>query len=470
MYMILFIFASVIAFAAHPSELVLVPDEEALLSPEETALVSGISIENIALPSHPEEFKLDHIFVRGELPVDSLTYLLPFASGDEIQSEPLQRNLNFFNRNPFRKTEAIFSPGSSPQTKDLTFVVEEGRPFKMFAGSDNEGVKPTGEGRFFSGASFTSPGKTILGALKYTASYDFHRYQSWNGSFTAFLPWKHILSISGTYSLLHPDTTLPMLKNEGKSNQAVVRYTLPSLDSEKKTQDLSFGFDFKQINNILEFVIEAPEQSQIQLATVSQLALEYAAQRLDDAADLEFSAAAFGGPGDLFPHQSEEDFSRLNPGAKNLYAYANGSVKYTRRFTFGDLIASSRGQIATGTLLPSEQVSIGGATTVRGYNEGQYDADQALLSSLEWHSPSWSLFFHRKSFSDQMHLLLFTDGGYGMQYATPANNFFASVGPGLRYSIPPYLSLKLDLGFKLHEQADLVGDFYKWHFNLQGSF
>ncbi len=117
-------------------------------------------------------------------------------------------------------------------------------------------------------------------------------------------------------------------------------------------------------------------------------------------------------------------------------------------------------------------MGIGGYGTVRGYDERQYNADQAILSSLEWAFPSWPLLslFNRRKISDAMHLLLFADGAYGTNYGENTGTYLLSAGPGLRYTFAPYLALRLDLGFRLHEEATFVGDFYKWHFNLTGSY
>lgn len=407
--------------------------------------------------------KLDRVFVKGGNSDRVLDRLLPFAPGGEIQTGELQKNLEFFNRNPFQKTEIIFSPGSSPRMTDITFLVHEERPIRFLAGTENTGVKTTWEGRLFSGLHFTLWKNALLGSLTYNASYDFHRFQSWSGAITGFLPWKHLIKLSGSYALIHPDTTDFEVKMKGMSDQGSVRYTIPSLDSESFKRDIALGFDFKQMSNILEYALYAPPATEIKLVTVAQLAAEYFLSYETSRTQLNLEIGAFVSPGSFFPHQTKADFANMRAGAKSLYGYLHGSFKIARKFRFGVASLSSSAQIATGPLLPSEQVGMGGYGTVRGYDERQYNADNAILTSVEWAFPSWP---------EGLSFLVFADGGYGMNYgeSESATEYLLSTGPGLRYALVPYLSLRLDLGIRLHEKALFIGDFYKWHFNLVGSY
>ncbi len=531
MFCFFFTLFALFAFAEAPllRGIVLISDEKELLLPEDAALMEGVHTEKISLPGTPRELeqslsslcfnqpinsetigqikkeiyahyeknqqplalvsipaqnissgvlqvvsalsRLNEVYIRGGKGNEVLR-ILPFASGDEIHSDELQKNLNFFNRNPFRRGEIIFSPGSLPRTTDLTLVVDQGRPFRLFGGTDNTGVASTWEGRVFSGVHFTALSGEVYGTFAYNASYDFHRSQTWSTQLTVNLPWKHMTKLTGSYSLIHPITANPQVKHQGMSDQVSLRYIIPSLDHEKFRRDFSLGYDFKQMNNILEYAMFAPSYSETRLVTVSQLALEYSLSFQSPRSSIDLQLSAFASPGELFPHQSESDFETMSAGAKSLYAYLNGFFKVGRTFRFGTLSLTSSAQLATGSLLPSEQVGIGGFGTVRGYDERQYNADQALLGSIEWEFPSWPLLslFNRKKITDEMHLLFFADGAYGMTYHENSSSYLLSIGPGLRYNFPPYLSLRLDLGFRLHEAALFVGDFYKWHFNLTGSY
>jgi hemolysin activation/secretion protein len=121
------------------------------------------------------------------------------------------------------------------------------------------------------------------------------------------------------------------------------------------------------------------------------------------------------------------------------------------------------GQVANNALPSSEQFSLGGMLSVRGYEQSQFIADNAFCGNFELYFPGFPFL---KKIEDRAQFLLFWDVGYGANYqmgsSSFAHQFLSGVGPGFRYTIPPYFSLRADYGFRLNKIPDgsAMGRFY----------
>jgi len=71
--------------------------------------------------------------------------------GAPIDTNTLNADLAFLNRNPFRQTNAIFSPGEQELSTDLELATKELRPFRFYVGLDNRGNEAFGRLRQFEG-------------------------------------------------------------------------------------------------------------------------------------------------------------------------------------------------------------------------------------------------------------------------------------------------------------------------------
>jgi hemolysin activation/secretion protein len=97
------------------------------------------------------------------------------------------------------------------------------------------------------------------------------------------------------------------------------------------------------------------------------------------------------------------------------------------------IIARVDAQFTDDSLLPVEQMAVGGRYTVRGYRENQLVRDQALLASLESRIPLVESSF----FADYLNLAPFLDYGraWNKDLPTPPIKSISSVGLGLRWGM-----------------------------------
>src|SRR5690606_22896521 len=96
--------------------------------------------------------------------------------------------------------------------------------------------------------------------------------RSYNAGYTAFLPWRHVLTLQGAWSTM--DSVMPEPFSQGGTSwQVGARYEIPlAAPRQGWTQTLSLTADFKYSDNTLEFA-EIPITDNI--THVAQLGATY---------------------------------------------------------------------------------------------------------------------------------------------------------------------------------------------------
>ena len=383
--------------------------------------------------------------------------------GETLDELSLRRDLEFMNRNFFRHVSVILSPGQMTNTTDITLSVKERNRVRLYAGADNTGVPTTGRQRLYGGFNWGKAfGLDHILSYQYTSSYNFNEFQAHTVQYLALLSWKHLLNVYGGFSSVHANLPFPTMKSTGFSGQASLRYTVPLPPGRAFTHDCSLVFDFKRTNNNLEFSDLFPRFGKN--VNLTQLAGEYRFEKGFRPVLINFNTQIFYSPGDLFADETNADYNSLRPGAKSEYVYGKGALNFLfylpKKWYFNCL---TRVQLSSQNLLPSEQFGIGGADTVRGYDERQLNMDRAVIVNWELRTPYLPLFqnINKRKISDAIQFLGFVDYGYGKDHnaivGEPNPEYLLSAGPGLRYTLDPYIPVRLDWGFKLHNEPEFTG-------------
>lgn len=423
--------------------------------------------------------KLGEVSVEGNRYFSSKTLLqyVKTKPGEEINVASLQRDLYFMNRNPFRQVNMIYAPGKEKGTTDLVLAASDRRPYRFYAGADNSGIKTINRQRLYTGFSC---GK-VLGidqvfAYQYTTSYDFNDFQAHTGQWIVFFPWEHLFTAYGGYSSLHLDNPpFPTMRTHGRSVQASGRYTIPFGAGMDLIGENTIGFDFKRTNNTVEFSEVFINFSQN--VNLSQFVYELKVGKEWKRCRLEFTGDVFYSPGDLLPDESNADYEALRPGAKNTWVYGRASIRYTQRLPMDfALMFWARGQYSSDALLPSEQLGIGGFDTVRGYDENQLTMDNGFIGNFEMRTLPIQMISYIRRFpmKDALQFLVFFDYGIGSNHAKlpgePSHAYLMSAGPGIRYTLDPYFTARLDWGIKLHKKSIYTGGDSMVQFNATLSY
>ncbi len=395
--------------------------------------------------------------------------------GEPINETSFLNSVTWLNRNPFLHTQMILVPGQEKGITDLTFKTVDRFPVRFYAGSDNTGVLSVGTVRLFAG--FNWGDAFMMGDLlsyQYTATPNCHNLQTHVVNYTSFLPWRNILTIFGCYGQVYP--TIPSYNVNGINIQGSARYEIPIPPTYGAFRSSSTtGFDYKYITSNLFFVgnlAENPQAPSNQVIAITQFLFNYQMQRNWARDFFSLRIDNFVSPWkDWLPHQTTAAYAGLREGSHVRYAYWRVSLNQVHK-TPGNWTCSfmARGQLATGTLPTSEQFGLGGADTVRGYYEQQFVADDALCMNFEVYPPPFPLF---KKFKNELAFLAFVDYGYGYNYTAFQPTFIEKtligLGPGIRYDIPPYVSVKMDYGFQV---IGIPGDHRtgRFHFAVNASY
>ena len=389
--------------------------------------------------------------------------------GEILLSSELQKHLDWFNRNPFRPAALYAAPGQAEGEADLVFALSERRPWRMYAGYENSGAEVAGEHRFLTGfnwgnalgrdmllsyqfTSAESPGELSAHALSMEIPFHSrHQFLRFNGSWADILTEGYLAGI--------------LLESSGSSWQLGASYGFQWNRWLDFRQEASIGVEFKSSDNFLVYGgILGGSGAGVE---VVQLRADYRATRqFKQRGSLAVSAAVVGSPGRLSAENSSENFRQFRPGAEASYLYGRARAAWTRRLPGAwALWARGKFQVATGALLPTEQLAIGGHASVRGFGEREYLADQGYLLSAEIRAPAMRL-----PVGGEVQFLGFLDHGRGWrdetgQGGSGETEVLSSVGAGLRLQLGKHLKLRADLGAPL-----AGGGGSRAHLGLTGSF
>jgi hemolysin activation/secretion protein len=127
-----------------------------------------------------------------------------------------------------------------------------------------------------------------------------------------------------------------------------------------------------------------------------------------------------------------------------------GQAQYVRRLfnTQNQLVLRLSGQWTAEPLLALEQISVGGAETVRGYRENQLVRDRGIISSIEFRLPV----LFDKTGAGILYAAPFFDFGGGWNVAgSPSPTTISSTGVGVLITPNRHIHAQLYWGYGLRD-------------------
>jgi hemolysin activation/secretion protein len=157
--------------------------------------------------------------------------------------------------------------------------------------------------------------------------------------------------------------------------------TLPSRDNFYET--LSVGPDFKHFDQ----TVSLSGSGFASPVTYYPLVASYSATFQNDKFTTQLNASLTYNvrPGSSSP----TDFDNKRFDASANFTHLNVDVSHTQELPQGfEIYGKVQGQVADGPLVSSEQFSVGGFDTVRGYLESETLGDNGVVANLEFRSPN----------------------------------------------------------------------------------
>ena len=389
--------------------------------------------------------------------------------GEPIDTNLLTQDLYWLNRNPFRQSYVIYTPGKWEGTTDVEVHVKDRLPIRVYGGIDNIGNYITGYNRMFAGLVLGNLWKDQMLSYQYTTGSTLKKFQSHFLQYTIPFSWRHQLLLIGGYSYYkvnyEVDGIEGVFHSHGMSLQGSARYDIPFVLMGYLT-DVTCGFDFKRTNNNVEFSEEPVFGA---YANLTQFMAGYNMGGCKNWMEWNVQIEGFWSPGRWVADQTNSKYNTIRAYAKNQYAYLRSSSNVN--FIMGkDFLLDMylRWQLANQNLLPSEMYGLGGFDTVRGYKERVYNGDHAVVYNVEIKSPQFSLFGSRDK--GKWRILGFFDMGYAWKnHKAPGereSDGLFSIGPGLRYAWLPYVTARLDWGFQLKTRDEYGIGHNRGHFSV----
>lgn len=388
---------------------------------------------------------------------ETLKRWVRLSTADPINEKTMAQDLGWMNTNPYRTVKANYQLTDQPGITDIDLVVSDKKNWKISTGVDNTGTNPIGTTRIFAGVNvndFIFADHTFK--LQATTADHWKEFQNYTAEYVAPMPWRNTVRVFGSYSSTKPNRA-PYPQKHKESFQASGRYAIPQwFGANIWVDQLTYeaGVDFKGTDTNVFFENNADPVKRM-LAFTGQLAANISALRNRGGNKITAGLDLIGSPARMLPHQSDEDYNNLRAGAKPQYLYSKLAMTVEQKFLQSwSLFFQGRGQFAFADLIPSEQFSLGGYSTVRGYAEKAVGGDNAVCGNLEIRSPEFTVAgIWVPKFGDKLSFLGFADGGYAWFRSkvedTPLEQGLLSVGPGMRYSVASNFTSRLDVGFPL---------------------
>ncbi len=394
--------------------------------PDQTVVDGTITI-------HIIEGKLKNIEVEGNkwFRDSYIQNRIRLGAGPPLNVFTLQERLQILQQDErIQKLNSELKPDVKRGESTLIVKVQEENPFKVLLESDNYQSPSVGAER----------GRITLTDLNLTGFGDVLSFTY--GQSSGILPE---IDVSYILPLTAYDTTL-MLRYR-KNDFSVI---------EEPFQDL----EIKSKSDIASIALRQPFYRTLRHEFALALMGEYLRNRtyLDDE-PFSFSPGVKDGKSVVSAIRFSQEYSyrdlnqviavrsRLSFGIHALGATINPGedipdgrffawlfqAQWARRFKFLDIqtIARIDLQLANKSLLPLEQISVGGRYSVRGYRENTLVRDNAFIASLESRIP----LIRNRPLADFLEFCQFADFGTGWNtdLPTPRPRGIGSVGLGLRW-------------------------------------
>ncbi len=394
-------------------------------------------------------------------------------SGDTIESARLLDDVNWLNRNPFRHSDLLFRKGALSGETDLVVKTTDRFPFRPYVGYDNWGTDLTGNERWQAGFNWGDAfGLDQILSYQFSAAPNPKSFTANAGTWTIPLPWRNVLEFYGSYARSQPEEAGTVF--DAKSFQTGAFYIVPLPNFRGMKHEISLGAEFKQSNNNLLFGGTSVFNAE---TDILQYQASYQLRELDTTGVTTAQASVIYSPGGATSNNTDPAFQQQRAFADADYLYGRLTLQRTQKLPWNfSLITTVAGQLANGNLLASEQFSLGGATTIRGYEEAIANGDRGWLGSIELDSPPFSVLNRiiTGAPEDELKLVAFYDaGGVSNVDLLPGESSYTGVsgiGAGLRYRVNTWAIVRFDYAWRLQKIPGIDTDSSRAYISVSLSY
>ena len=329
------------------------------------------------------------------------------AEGTVPDFEAVQRDIVALNQRGDLRVTPELKPGAVPGTVDVDLVVKDTFPLHGSVELNNRYSANTTPLRLDLGIRYDN-----LWQIGHTIGFGFQIAPQrpsdalvFSGYYIAPVPGVDWLSVM--FQGIRQNSDVSTLGGTAVAGNGVIiggrlLFELPG--GPGFFQSASFGIDYKDFAQDLTIggeVVQSP-------ITYWPFVASYTGLWMGKGWDLQFDGAVtfhFRGMG-----SNEIEFDNRRYSANGNFLYFRGTLGYTRELPAGfEAFAQIQGQASSTALVDSEQFSMGGLNTVRGYLESEVLGDSAVVGTAELRTPS--LLNWMKGSGNEWRFFAFVDGG-----------------------------------------------------------
>ena len=406
------------------------------------------------------EVKISKIVVEGNEHFRSeniLRSVPALKEGATPNSREIAENVRLANENPSKQSAVLLKGGERESEVHATIRVADIDPERWSMSLDNTGNSNTGRARM--GIAYQHANlfdrDHILTAQYITSPTKFKDVSVYGlGYKIPLYSLGDSIEFVGGYSNVDSGTIQDLFLVSGQGTIFGVRYNqgLPKWrDLEHK---ITYGLEYRAYQNQV-----TPEGSQVALVpdiTVHPMSVTYSASLRATGQDLSFylnMAQNIPGGNDGVDEDFKKLGARFNVGTQGNRLF-RGGFNYVKAFESDwQARANVTAQYSDDALIAPEQFGIGGADSIRGFNERYASNDKGYRTSLELYTPDVAKPVGMEN--GRLRFLVFYDSGALRRNYTLPNEQEAvnldSGGIGLRFNYRNYFTARLDVAHVFHD-------------------
>jgi hemolysin activation/secretion protein len=396
--------------------------------------------------------------------------------------QAVTKDIVSLNSWPDRRITPALRAGITPGTVDVDLNVEDTFPLHGSAELNNR----------------QSPSTTALRSsitLHYDNLWQLGHSMTWTFQVAPMNP-KDAMVVSGSYLartevdwlnvLIYGLTSDSSVATVGGANvvgpgQVIGGRAVMTLPSKGELfQTLSLGVDYKDFKQTLKLGTGAFDSP----VTYVPLVGTYGATWQAEGRLTQLNATITSGLRGVGSSPDEFDAKRYKATASFITLHAD--ISHTQDFAGGfQLYAKLQGQAADQPLVSSEQLSLGGQDTVRGYLESEVLGDYGAAGTLELRTPNLATYMQQNlpnplgdpikyNAFDEWRFFAFADGGHARIHdplVDQQSSFdLASYGVGMRMKTLRYLNGIFFVGMPLTSQQVTLANHPRFSFRVWGEF
>ena len=396
--------------------------------------------------------RIGKVAVTGNTSFEQANIRRSLAGLREGQSPDLDRvssSLKLANENPAKKTTLQLASSETPGEVDATVNVTDQKAWRIGLTVDNTGTSDTGlirVGLLYQHANVA--GLDHLLTLLYTTSPD----QPENVSIYGLGYHIPLYALGASVDLYAAHSNVDAgsvstgafdLQVSGVGSASGVRYN-QNLGTHRGIESQAiFGLDYRSFENDVALG-SVPLGNDV---TVHPLSVAYAGRWSASFGQINAYLGGFANiPGGS--NGSDADFESVRAGASANYTILRYAASYNRTLPRDwAMRLNVSGQYTQDALIPGEQFAVGGASSVRGFQQSVISNDVGYFYNAEIYTPD--LCSGIKRVASQCRVLAFVDGArLSRNDPLPGEDTggsIGSIGVGLRMSMDRYLTLRLDI-------------------------